>query len=857
MRPSPAQLRQYGARLSLRASFLEEEEKRLISSSSFARPIAEVLSGAGSEKDNYRKALANAQWLISCANNSLNRSEVSRAANLFAEADNGIKAAQHHWERYVAAGTKGAKRGALGFGMIAVAAATAITGGVAGYMIGGASMAIGLGAALGVHGAGGTLLYFWNDDEPFSSTLSSPDEAPKAKPKDIKSEQPTTYAPRDRQVLISEARLKLAQWRACRSDASSACSLPPDFGSFLIESETISSENHEDDELHEAVQSRWSEEAADFSAMGGMDGTEAVRTIMKRLFSTHLSMYVKKNARMSDFLKGAGGNCEAQVKLILSAMAAAQIRLAPSQSIGVQVFGDHVQVVIYDRKTNEVWDLMSGKTVNVVDAPIYDPHILYQAYLKGEDEFSPVADRDLIIVEPGSAGDGKGRKVFTNSKMRFPDGGNLFGRGQTPDRAYVPSPYMDLDGASDGTVSDLRPVAVTSLEQMPRFPELVRQLVSNQGWTIESTYDMHLVFKTQEQSRHFSMLATTEERRAFLIQLTQQALAETLAFKEGKNALAVVSDMNAAKKYSDAEFKRAVGFVESVFHSAMQSSVHLYVMGYSREERLAYDKHYLKGPVVALLRQRISRLRRDIANQPLMFVQLLNELSHEKRVELFALPAADADRKELQIYNTSIAAIIGNPQLVGVGASGRTGPASFIDINFVDNRTKPEAPIPDPASAKGAIRGTDERPEQRGKGKKDTLSVADDSLAPVRISAECMIDFMFKFEGSTETADTDGYVILKRWNSLLARELARLNRDGRYDEEFLRLYKLISMEYPPDEQTKFDRNAAVTFIGMDTDTGKPWRIPDDIQMILTDVNKRERKRHSAARYAMEKIMKIP
>lgn len=175
--------------------------------------------------------------------------------------------------------------------------------------------------------------------------------------------------------------------------------LQMDLGAFFIESE-VANAGKITQGRYLKFQRDW-KQAAQLSQSAPTPGGSEERLLaaIRPLFPDYLKDYSRDQALLIDFLQGNGGNCEAQTKLILSALQAAKRAPDAPGVVGVQVYADHVQPVLYDPATGLVTNLLTGSRVKGVEAPIYQPQLLLNAYLRGKGEASPLKDEQLLIAD--------------------------------------------------------------------------------------------------------------------------------------------------------------------------------------------------------------------------------------------------------------------------------------------------------------------------------------------------------------------------------------------------------------------------------------------------------------------------
>jgi len=163
-----------------------------------------------------------------------------------------------------------------------------------------------------------------------------------------------------------------------------------------------------------------------------------VNKLREYLFNKYLSTYIRNNAGLSDLLNGKGGNCEAQTKLVIDAFTSSEIQMPKGHFLGVQQFKDHIQPVIYNSFTNTVWELISGKIVDEIIAPIYAPPILFHAYLLGQGVAPVIPIKDLLIIDiklPEEKQNSGG--YSTNTELVFQGGKGYYSDEAVPEQAEI------------------------------------------------------------------------------------------------------------------------------------------------------------------------------------------------------------------------------------------------------------------------------------------------------------------------------------------------------------------------------------------------------------------------------------
>lgn len=123
---------------------------------------------------------------------------------------------------------------------------------------------------------------------------------------------------------------------------------------------------------------------------------DAMRLLWRKHFRTHRDDYPK----MSGFLLNGTGNCSARMKFTLAIFdPLLSPRLPEGQRLAIQVFHDHVATVVYDDFNDSVWSLTGEMQTSRITAPLYDPALIFHAYLQQQGISSPCCDDDFLLRE--------------------------------------------------------------------------------------------------------------------------------------------------------------------------------------------------------------------------------------------------------------------------------------------------------------------------------------------------------------------------------------------------------------------------------------------------------------------------
>jgi hypothetical protein len=444
---------------------------------------------------------------------------------------------------------------------------------------------------------------------------------------------------------------------------------------------------------------RWTARKAAYAHIGEMASLsphERVGRLVTELFAhDHAGAYVRDSSTLARFLDDAdpGGNCEAQTKLVLGALTAAGVQLGPGESIGVQVFDDHVQAVVYDARSSRVWVPFTGEMQESPTAPIYRPEILFHAAIAGAGNEPPVPAESFLIAAPRRRGRPTASGLSTDSTLRFPPAGVRHQQGPVPERATLSAPSAarnDGDGPPDLVrMTDVESRPLTVREQAiayERCPAIAISLLQ-----IPDPADAAL----------FNALPSIETRAAFLVELAERTMdSASLDTTDDLVRLVERGDMGALARRLPAlhSILSTVGCTkEAVRALAIATRV------YSRQPFQADDRGPLAPfaadvealPRVASARSEVSALTAFIGRNPQRFAERLAAMPHGLRAELLTLLPHD-----LETYSRSILPLVaalavapGKPDVPDTVPPPLGGPVTWMTVELDDLVTPPPLPV--------------------------------------------------------------------------------------------------------------------------------------------------------------------
>lgn len=632
----------------------------------------------------------------------------------------------------------------------------------------------------------------------------------------------------DDQHLIAEATQELARWQEDHSLR------PTNLGDFLIRTET---------EASGAVLpllDQWRKLVADLKQKGD------IQSVIESLFSDYLSSYMRDNARLTDFLEKMGGNCEAETKLILASLFAAGVTLPEGWQPGIQVFADHLQAVLYNSATGEVWNLLTGEKRFEIVAPIYDPHLLYLAYLKGKGVDSPITEQELLLIRNPDAENMAGTvgEFQTDTKMQFPEGPPS-GLGEPPQYAFLRSPNSGggegINGGG-GWITANNPNSV--VHEPVEWQALEGALSEDEEQLGFSIHEGSLIFSSHTAVLAYNALPLERDARlAFLVELASQKIQEKLASPDGKRLLLLLSNPSLFSRFS----WREIGMADAIFLisscmidtlQAIAINAHLTPeIGYLDhgamiDETFAWGNELVEGmvrkavPLLQELERKKANLAARIEAHPLEFILFADRLTNNNR-KLFVQCLRDVGGVNAE---QALDKVLGDRQKIGIGEElGKPSQVVWLTW-FQDGKdpkswSKPEPPEGVPSDENRLGR----------KGKKDGRELEQDRDPPHQINFATYFDFLFGQEAG------------KRWSPLFSKEFRRINRERRYryDEDFLKVYPYLLKAYPAAAQTVEDpyvRMASEKYGSVEEQKRPVRKIPPDIAAILNEILARRDKK---------------
>jgi|GEM_PF-4498809 len=109
--------------------------------------------------------------------------------------------------------------------------------------------------------------------------------------------------------------------------------------------------------------------------------TDKIQNVIDEAFRYAIESYILKNPQLNELLSGHGGNCVTRTLLIMSIFEKYQILPKDSEwTIGVEVFINHVEPVLYNKKTGGALHLVKGIYEAQPEEKVYSPGIILRGF---------------------------------------------------------------------------------------------------------------------------------------------------------------------------------------------------------------------------------------------------------------------------------------------------------------------------------------------------------------------------------------------------------------------------------------------------------------------------------------------
>ena len=604
-----------------------------------------------------------------------------------------------------------------------------------------------------------------------------------------------------------------------------------DYGKFFIQTELLN--DSKAPKVWPATLEQLRTDAKEYSKI--ISNTSSVpnqiEALRKELYLKYLSIYSRDQALLVGLLNGDGGNCEARAKIVVEAFLASGLKLPADQILGIQVFTNHVQPVIYNKKTGTVADLVSGEISKTVISDIYAPQIFYHSYLKREKAQIPVSEKELLIVkgEPLANSDSPTpieRNYVSNTNLDLPKSSASYGEKgkEIPERAY--NSYQSIREAEEKSVSENASGTNTDSDlnqQTNQNTDL--QLLKNSNLTdIDGLNfferDSTLYFANQAQLDHYKKLRTPEAKQSFVQALNRLSLTKVLDTPAYAIAIDLFNNTTHFAQYSQAQIESVTNLYKQI-SKIIESEPNNNAANGTGDSR---QENALSSPALTNLQELEEKYYTKIVKNPKAVISLLDTFSTKKQHEFFEFSniietsIVTRTRLEIKLHDV-MATFLSDKQKVDFARP---------EPSISDQKTKKELPeIHPPTVPLSMCKDTKDKSPfyivciPPPINKKDIVQPKAETI----VTANTMLNLMFEL-GLKDLAN--------RWSPELSQEFLKINKDGKYDQQFVDNYEQIS--------NKKDKNTAKLITNPYYVKDIPGQtlkaVPFDIAKILQTIKKR-------------------
>ena len=503
--------------------------------------------------------------------------------------------------------------------------------------------------------------------------------------------------------VIADAQYDLRYWKANRAAR-------PDMGSFCIDSELLDLNPQEAwterKIANEAQQARVARirKIAGGKALG-MPGIQSIRAY---LIQDAMPIFKRNDARMIDFDLDAGGNAEAETKLVISALTDSGIELQPPLRLGIQNFSDQIHPVIWDSEKNTVYDLLSGKTVQGVQGNIYAPELIQYAFLEGRNK-TPDADldQDLLIAKEDAAlvHHLRAGRPRDNSKSKWPEASGVWTDGKSPPlmrvlglaagegRGEGDSPDGPPPPAMDVCPSDLRDWDGKKVEMTENtLPYEVIQV-----WTSQDIRSVLVCVDSKDPKflKDYRQLKSRTDRVNYMQQVTQQMFLDLSNTPGFKTLTAFLMDPSRAPTMSAEDFRQAVAAEKQI--ADIRDSAGAYLESYGKAF-VGLDDIYLY-PVFKTFSNDARLFGQKLAENPRSWLAWVDALPKEQQLGVFSVIShfeTVYNHGEIEGYKSFLnwASKPGNIEVITDSQAAQSRPIQLQALAQIDQEKSADSQIP-------------------------------------------------------------------------------------------------------------------------------------------------------------------
>jgi hypothetical protein len=388
-----------------------------------------------------------------------------------------------------------------------------------------------------------------------------------------------------------------------------------------------------------------------------------VQRVILRLFSdANLGSYHREHSELQGYFRteAPGGNCEAQTKMTIGVFANIKAGIPASHQLGVQIYTDHIQTVIINKRTNRVWELLTGKKQEYIESDIYHPVILVHAWLKGIG-IKPKRPASDFLLFRGVAARGKkrggGSGFETDTTLKFPHASARFQENIPPLHAQLAMPFLEPER------NHVEPAKTNQITTRDQFLAAHPAMYLYGMDSIDSPFGIaqsKLVFRTEKDAHYYVQLKTNSQRRDFLLKTMARKMEKLFA----DSSLRAVNDM-LTNPWLFAQTNTQQ--LRTRFQAILDVERLMYMMEYVARE--LYLDHRSGNGITKALEVQVPELHKMLksskylahwgAQSPEKFLDLMDRMTVNQRTASLKFLALHITPHQAQ----QIAKVLGDPQL--------------------------------------------------------------------------------------------------------------------------------------------------------------------------------------------------
>ena len=173
---------------------------------------------------------------------------------------------------------------------------------------------------------------------------------------------------------------------------------------------------------------------------------ENIRRTIHYIYPQYFTHYLLTSPRVSAALDHDGVNCSSESQIMTGLFMRRPPTLPAHYVYAVQTYGNHVQPIIYNTRTQTIWNLINGNENAPREGKIWNPAIVWYQYLiqrqtAGENVNISVSLSDLLIANFDAATREEGFRPLTGDDMAWPATNSMMNTDTIIRESFRDAPY--------------------------------------------------------------------------------------------------------------------------------------------------------------------------------------------------------------------------------------------------------------------------------------------------------------------------------------------------------------------------------------------------------------------------------